>query len=277
MKTPSWIRGIGILAGATLAAALVGITPAGAVGRNAFSMEILVDGRPLREYPARGRVYVEALREREYAVRLSNHTGGRVAVALAVDGLNSIDARSTSAGEARKWILGPYETITLEGWQTGQSTARRFFFTTEPESYGAWLGRTDDLGVVSAAFFREKARPPVRMEQRPDDERKKQRDRPAVPAPEPSAEGRRSEASSGALSDEYAATGIGREIDHRVRQVRFEAEPSPAAVIDVRYEYREALVRLGVLPGPDDPLARREGARGFSDTGFAPDPFRRDD
>jgi len=277
MKAMSWFRGIGMLAAVALASGLLGSTPVRAVGQSAFSMEILVDGRPLREYPARGRVYVEALRGREYSVRLTNHTGGRVAVALSVDGLNSIDARSTSAGEARKWILGPYETVTLEGWQTGQSTARRFFFTTETESYGAWLGRADDLGVVSAAFFREKARPPVRMQERPKDERKRREDRPAAPAPEPSAEGQRSDASARTLSDEYAATGIGREIDHRVREVRFEAEEHPAATIDIRYEYRDALVRLGVLPAPGDPLARREGARGFSDTGFAPDPYRHSD
>ena len=49
-------------------------------------MEILVDGRPLAEHPARGTTYIEALRSQEYAVRLRNNTGRRIAVALAVDG-----------------------------------------------------------------------------------------------------------------------------------------------------------------------------------------------
>ena len=57
-------------------------------------------------------------------------------------------------------------------------------------------------------------------------------------------------------------------------QVDFEEESVPAAVVNVRYEYREALVRLGVLPRVDDGLARRERSRGFSDSGFAPDPYR---
>ena len=52
-------------------------------------------------------------------------------IALSVDGLNSIDAKTTSAREASKWILGPYESITIDGWQTSSSTARRFFFATE--------------------------------------------------------------------------------------------------------------------------------------------------
>ena len=84
----------------------------------AFSMEILVDGWPLREHPARGKTYVEALQSREYSVRLTNRSGRRVAVALAVDGLNSIDAKTTSARDAAKWILGPHETITIDGWSS---------------------------------------------------------------------------------------------------------------------------------------------------------------
>jgi hypothetical protein len=125
---------------------------------SAYSMEVLVDGSPLAAYAKSGTTYVEALKGREYAVRLTNRTGERVAVALAVDGLNSIDARHTSSQEARKWVLAPWETITLSGWQTGSGTARRFVFTSEPKSYGAWLGRTSDLGVISAAFFRESRR-----------------------------------------------------------------------------------------------------------------------
>ena len=239
----------------------------------AYTMEVLVDGRPLAEYASGGTRYVEALKGREYAVRLTNRTGERVAVALAVDGLNPIDAKHTSSQGARKWILAPWETVTLSGWQTGSDTARRFVFTSESGSYGAWRGRTNDLGVISAAFFREVRR----------------RDEPAavlsVPAAAP--EERAAKAPSGAArnvegglekqsaaKDELAATGIGREIDHHVVRVEFDQEDTPAATISFRYEYHDALVRLGVIPASGDALARRDRARGFADSGFAPDPYR---
>jgi hypothetical protein len=270
-----------------LALLLATFVPAAAMDRGSYSMEILVDGRPLQEYAARQRHYVEALEGREYSIRLTNHTSRRVAVALSVDGLNTIDARATGAREGRKWILGPYDTITLDGWQTSQQTARRFYFTTEDESYGAWLGQTRNLGVISAAFFREKRRPPVPIG-RPysDGSRRgageKSRMSPAAPQRQES----RADAEGGAEpksmqpapSDDLAATGIGREVDHRVRRVQFDAERNPAAVAEIRYEYHDALVRLGVLPRPfarrHDPLRRREHARGFDDIEFAPDPFR---
>jgi hypothetical protein len=235
-------------------------------------MEILVDGNPLTAYSARGTTYVEAQKGAEYAIRLTNRTGERVAVALAVDGLNTIDAKHTSSRDARKWILAPWESVTLSGWQTSSGTARRFVFTSEASSYGAWIGRTSDLGVISAAFFREA--------RRLDDIR------PEPMAPQPMSKlGAENESGAAAREgfsgksksrarDELAATGIGREIEHRVMQVDFDEEDAPASTLSVRYEYHEALVRLGVLPAVGDALARRERARGFSDTGFAPDPSR---
>ena len=256
--------------------------PAHALEHGSYSMEILVGGVPLDELAGHGKTYVEALEGREYAIRLTNHTGRRVAMAVAVDGLNSIDAKTTSAGDASKWILGPFESITLDGWQTGSDTARRFFFTTEEQSYGAWLGKTANLGVITAAVFREREtrvfRPlnygnPGRRE---DSERRSEPRSQAAPgkshgAPPPRAGATEGQAQE--LSDDMAATGIGREVEHRVRTVRFDGEKDPITVLEVRYEYRDGLIALGIVPRHEAPLSRRERARGFADSGFAPDPF----
>jgi hypothetical protein len=244
--------------------------PAAAIDSGPLSLEILVDGQPLSEHAARGTTYIEAAEGREYSIRLRNHTGSRIAVALSVDGLNTIDARTTSAPDAAKWILDPYQAVTLDGWQTGSSTARRFFFTSEGRSYGNWLGRTANLGLVAAVAFREKSRPIAWRDERRSSVGPSEKAASPAPAADAS-EG------AGGLSEEMAATGIGREVDHRVQRVRFEAEASPAASVELRYEFRDALVRLGVLPPPharcDEPLARRERARGFHDLAFAPDPY----
>ena len=285
-----------------LAAGLVPTGDALALERGGYSMEILIGGTPVYEYAARGTSYIEALKNREYSVRLRNRTPERIAIALSVDGLNSIDARTTTAGEARKWVLGPYETITLDGWQTSSATARRFFFTTEEKSYGNWLGRTQNLGLVAAAVFRERRQPisiysgPRYGEPRLQREEGKARGDEAMsgpapmapPAPMGQAGGAEAEGSImprrpddvSKKSDDLAATGIGQETSHPVREVFFDSEDSPAAVLELRYEYRDSLVRLGVLPADGrccDSLSRRERARGFQEPGFAPDPYRHRD
>src|SRR5678810_404535 len=80
-----------------------------------FSLEVLVNGQPLTEYSSRGRTYVEAQPNAEYELRIRNPLPQRVAVALSVDGLNTIDARHTTAWNASKWVIEPYQTITISG------------------------------------------------------------------------------------------------------------------------------------------------------------------
>ncbi len=262
--------GIAILAGALIHPSLAFASVSAEV-----SMEILVDGQPLQKYPARGTTYVEARPDAEYSIRLHNRTGRTVAVALAVDGLNSIDARTGTAANASKWVLDPYQSITIEGWQTSQKEARRFFFTSEDNSYGAWLGKTTNLGVIEAVVFRERLRP----HELADSEvgRRSRREQAAgapVPAPCPEAAGDRKAAGKRQL-EALAATGIGRRLDNPVRRVHLDLEPLPFANLRIRYEYRPQLVALGVLPlaSLPDPLDRREQAQGFEDSGFCPDPF----
>jgi len=235
-------------------------------------VDILVKGTPQPRYAHNGRWYVEAFKGQEYAIRLRNPYPVRVAVALSVDGLNTIDARETTAAGARKWVLDPYETVTISGWQTSQTEARRFEFTTEAGSYGQALGKTANLGVISAVFFRERV--PVIV---PD--RSNEFDSRRAPAPRLSAP--TEQEASGAVGaeqkavDEYAATGMGRRTGHAVTQVWLDLEDAPAQTVNIRYEFHPQLVRLGILaPAPTaDPLQRRERARGF-ESGFCPEPQR---
>lgn len=257
--------------------------------RAAFDVEVLVNGVTLPEYYARGRRYIEASEGREYSLRVRNPFGERVAVALAVDGLNTIDARRTSATDASKWVIAPYGTITISGWQMSSERARRFYFTTERDSYGAKLGETSNLGVISAALFRE--RHPVviatprrsgRVEEKddsvgndraPNSSTEQSRDRNNDGA---SAKTKRGDAYPGP-DDESAATGIGRNMRNNVRWVNMDLENRATAEVTLRYEYRAGLVRLGIRPYPypypyPDTLPRRERASGFDDRRYSPEP-----
>ncbi|HEV2705437.1 MAG TPA: hypothetical protein VGV59_05905 [Pyrinomonadaceae bacterium] len=249
-----------------------------------FELDVLARGVRLEELAARGRIYVEALEGEEYELRVRNPLPVRVAVALSVDGLNTIDARRSSSWDASKWVLEPYQTIRVTGWQMSTQRARKFYFTTERDSYAARMGRTSDLGVITAVFYREATptpqpvtpphpypMPEPRSERRGDSEMKA----------DASGEASRKQRDAGATAmraprdDDYAATGIGRSVENHVRWVNMNLERRPAAEVTIRYEYRPALVRLGVLPRPradENALRRRERARGFEDPRFCPEP-----
>jgi hypothetical protein len=165
-------------------------------------------------------------------------------------------------------VLGPYQTLDVVGWQTSRQDARRFEFTTEEKSYGRALGTTEHLGVISAVFFKERPRP-VATERSRDSAALRSDPRPA-PSAAP-VEERAADSLARKAVDEYAATGMGDRTHNPIVQVQVDLEDTPARTVNIRYEYRPQLVRLGILPDASkpDPLTRRERARGF-EPGFSP-------
>jgi hypothetical protein len=232
-----------------------------------FELNVLVNGRPLTEYHARGRTYIEAIQGAEYELEIRNPLPYRVAVALSVDGLNSIDARHTSAWNASKWVIEPYGRITIGGWQMSSERARRFYFTDERDSYAAKLGQTANIGVISAVFFRERRKYPTPITPPTTSGREQSDSRPSKsPSNEAAGQGRALKRAP--IDEDYAATGIGRSVRNDVRWIEMDLDSQPAAELMIRYEYSSALRRLGVVPRPyvvePDPLRRREQSRGFS-------------
>lgn len=245
----------------------------------AFSVDVIVDGDSMTQFAANGRRYIEALENAEYELRISNPLGVRVAVALSVDGMNTIDARHTSAWEAHKWVIPPHGMITVRGWQMSSENARRFYFTNERDSYGAKIGQTANLGLISAVFYRER-KPiwttpvtPGRREDRPMKEDGRNRDEKApTEAPQSAGTGEGRDVAKARSypppDDDFAATGIGRSVDNSVSWIQMDLEPTPAGSVDIRYEFHSALVRLGIIPRNYPPrrrdvLTRRERAEGF--------------
>ncbi len=249
---------------------LLAAAPALASAPTGFGLEVLVDGSTRPEYAARGTVYVEALRGRDFSLRITNPLGVRVAVALSVDGLNTIDAKHTTASDARKWILDPYQTVVIPGWQVSGDTSRKFYFTGEKQSYGGKLGQTANLGTIEAVFFREKLPYRGRGDGRISSN-EKEKDNRRLDEPRAEAAAGAAQPAAPAPNDELAATGIGRRTRFDVTRVDVDLEDMPAASVRLRYEFRAQLVALGVLPREArDPVARRESGRGFSD--FCPEP-----
>jgi hypothetical protein len=239
-----------------------------------FDVEVLVNGYALNNLYGRGRRYVEAIEGAEYELRIRNPLNRRVAVALFVDGLNTIDAKRTSAERATKWVIEPYGSITISGWQVSDSRARRFYFTTERDSYAAKIGQPADFGAITAVFFREKERyivKPLPRIYKDDDLTREDKSQSGTQNRESN---KAKTAESGACCppprrDEKAATGIGRNVQHDVEWIDVKLEERPTASVTIRYEYRDALVRLGIIPRREQPVVkqRNEDARRY-----APEP-----
>ena len=249
------------------------------------AVSIRVDGRPTSLYPApdgSGRYYLEARAGSRYAVALANRTGERVGVVLTVDGLNAISGERDN-GRGRMYVLDPWQSTSVQGWRTSLQEVRQFTFVDERRSYATRSGKANEkMGWIEVAVYRERrayaqALPHPYAEPRPPYSAEEQENRGRAQAPAtPEASSARDEAGaakreSDAKLRSYPGTGWGHRTHDPVRLVSFDPEPEPRERITLRYEYRPALVALGVLPprtSPRDRLWQRDQA----EPGFAQPP-----
>ncbi len=233
-------------------------------------------------YSKDGQRYIVGAPGQEYAVNIRNRSGARVLVVTSVDGVNVISGETASPSQSG-YVLEPWGSVEIIGWRKSLDRTAAFFFTDHRNSYAARTGRPFDVGVIGVAVFREKAQPVARDYYR--------RDEVASGGAPPEAAAR-AEAPATAQdmreADDLAArrygesvaqpraklgTGHGRQETSRVRVVNFErATSAPAETIAIRYDRRENLAALGVLPYPyPAPVVRRD-AEPFPGMRFAPDP-----
>jgi hypothetical protein len=255
------------------------------------SVAVELEGRPTALYPApdgSGRYYLEARPGAWYGVTLASRSGERLGVVLVVDGLNVVSGERDT-GRGRMYVLDPWQSVTVRGWRTSLQEVRQFTFVDERASYAARSGKANEkMGWIEVAVFRERrpfvqATPLLRVPSGPLPDERAERDggaargaaqdrAPAAGAPQAKAEsnGAEPQAVSGSARS-YPGTGWGERRHDPVVLVSFEPEKAPSQRVTLRYEYRPALVALGVLPRHDtwrDRLWQRDQA----DMGFAPPP-----
>jgi len=218
-------------------------------------VQVLVDGHAATLYNANGRSdreYFQAFKGRNYALQLTNTTGRRVGVLIAVDGLNVVTGeRSSLSRNESMYVLDPSESAVISGWRTSLSDVRRFVFVDEQRSYAERTGQANgDMGWIRVLAFREdepfawggpgKVRDQDRQESRPHAAEPEAGDGKRAP---------RGNADSQLRADESnPGTGWGEQRYDPVRHTRFEAERRATDHLVLRYEYASGLRALGIVP-----------------------------
>jgi hypothetical protein len=169
-----------------------------------------------------------------YSLRLTNKTGQRVMVVLAVDGINVLSGKNAAAHPSDGgYVLGPWETAEVAGWRKSMNQVAQFYFTRPGNSYAGQTGRRGQVGVIGAAVFQEAyVRPPVTI----------QRSEDAAGMPAPSAPAMEKQQSS-----RSAGTGHGRNEWSPVQSTHFRAiSNTPVETIRIDYDTPDGLVSRGI-------------------------------
>lgn len=259
-------------------------------------VQIRVDGEaaPLYWAPSHGdRHYLQAFAGRNYALVLKNNSGNRVAVLLAVDGLNAVNGERTRLNSSEPmYVLGPWEQATVRGWRTSLQEIRRFVFVDERRSYAERTGQANsDMGWIRVLSFRENVPfwqqnqrewgkvkrlygdGPGAAPQAPQAKSQESLDEVAPPSassPSSPKSGYRStvpEEGNMARGERdggsFPGTGWGDRREDRVRQVQFTPEHNATDRLILRYEYAAGLRALGITPTRNR-LRERDGDLGFA-------------
>jgi hypothetical protein len=223
---------------------------------------------------ARGSDWIPGDPGHRYAVRLANTSGERVLVVLSIDGVNAVTGETASPAQAG-YVLAPWQSAEIAGWRKSLDDVARFYFTDLPDSYAARTGRPDNVGVIGIAVFRERRHPVAYPRPAPPiAEAERAMDKAAAP-PAARESAAAADSSHGAVRSQRIGTGHGEREWSPVGQARFErASSRPSQVTQLRYDDRDALVAMGIIPREPWRHANGEAPRAFPD-GFVADPPNR--
>ncbi len=248
-------------------AASVGLPASGcaAAGIGRVAIYDRSEWHALETYRHDGRGYVIGEPGNEYAIRVRNCTGRRVLAVVSVDGVNVVTGETASPDQAG-YVIEPGGYVNIQGLRKSLDGTAAFYFSEPGDAYASRTGRPDDLGVIGVAMFRER--------EPPREYANEASAQAAAPAPrEASKEAARTldRAEAGMPRMEPSlGTGHGRREYSPVERVEFErASREPDQRVVIRYDRRENLVAMGVLP----PARRWHEPDPFpAQLGFVPDP-----
>lgn len=186
-----------------------------------FELEVIIHGRPAREYLREAKTFIEGRRGTEFNIRVRNNSHRRACVVLSVDGLSVMNGKIASK-EDGAYIINSHQYVDVPGWRLDNKDVAKFYFADLPNSYASQMDKPQNIGVIGGAIFYE--RMPDFM----------------LYSISPASKGS-SDTTRG------LGTGFGGRAQHRVVEVSFDREFSPTAVMELRYGDKAELESIGIV------------------------------
>lgn len=196
--------------------------------RMSVAMEVLVNGRPLRQINHHGRTYVPIPRLGvEYSIRVHNRGPKRIVAIVSVDGLSVMNGQPASVNGSG-YVIRPQAFYTIRGWRRGSESVAAFSLQPRDSSYAAKRGYSSRIGIIRLIAHEELTQPVS-----------------SAPTWRADAVGSRLSAGAGTSSLGSTGTGFGRDVTSRVVSVPFHRSNNKREIMLI-YDRRETLAAAGV-------------------------------
>lgn len=209
-----------------------------------YEVEVLVNGRPVKEYFHEGKTYIEGKKGTTFSLKLRNNSPSRKLFVPSIDGLSVMSGKECSFNSSG-YIVQPWSSITVDGWRTSDNEVAQFYFSSPRDSYGSRIGKGKNIGVIGCAIFGEEYH-----EQFFSTTYVPHNFQSTIGNGTINAYGAASNAQFNCLSmssvSNNLGTGFGETKRSEVVSVSFERESRPLDVFEIHYNTREQLERLGI-------------------------------
>ena len=122
--------------------------------KNAYEVEVLINGTPAKEYTHEGKTYIEGREKTTFSLRLRNNSAGRKLFVPTIDGLSVMNGEEADY-HSNGYIVPAHSAITIDGWRISDKEVAAFYFSSPEESYRRRMQKGNNLGVIGVAVLDE--------------------------------------------------------------------------------------------------------------------------
>ena len=121
-----------------------------------FEVDILVDGKPVKQFFHKTNHFIEAKVGSSYSVRIKNNSYSRALAVVTVDGLNVVSGLPQGNERGIGYIVSARDSLTVDGFRKNLQEVGSFEFCKKEESYCNEQGLAGNNGVIGVRIYNEK-------------------------------------------------------------------------------------------------------------------------
>lgn len=120
-----------------------------------YSLEILVNGNPIKEFAHKGDYFVEGRKNSKFEIKITNHSARRILAIPSVDGLSVMDGKPASKN-SNGYVIPGFGELVVPGWRLDNDSIAEFVFQGKNQSYAEQMGEGGNQGVIGLMIYSEK-------------------------------------------------------------------------------------------------------------------------
>ncbi len=109
-----------------------------------YALEVLINGRPAKEYYKDGRTFIEGREATQYTLKLRNNSWKKILAVFSVDGIEVIEGKVASEYKGG-YIVDPFSSIEIKGYRIDEKSVAAFRFAKSHKSYSNTVGGATEV------------------------------------------------------------------------------------------------------------------------------------